>query len=46
MLGSRQGGGEPSDDYGSRAPASRGGGGKPAARSSNNMSDMDDDIPF
>ncbi|RJX30188.1 MAG: single-stranded DNA-binding protein [Oxalobacter sp.] len=51
MLGSRQGGGEPSsDDYGSsRAPAQRGGGGgaKPAAKSGGaNLSNMDDDIPF
>ena len=48
MLGSRQGGGEPSDDYGSRAPAQRSGGGaKPAPRSSGaNLSNMDDDIPF
>ncbi len=51
MLGSRQGSGEPSDDYGSsRAPAQRSGGGgvaKPAARSGGaNLSNMDDDIPF
>lgn len=47
MLGSRQGSGEPSDDYGSRAPASRqGGAAKPAARSGGSVSAMDDDIPF
>ena len=47
MLGSRQGGGEPAEDYGTRAPASRqGSGGKPAAKSGANLSNMDDDIPF
>ncbi len=49
MLGSRQGGGEPSDDsYASRAPAARqtAGGSKPAARAASNLSDIDDDIPF
>jgi single-strand DNA-binding protein len=49
MLGSRQGSGEPSDDYSSsRAPAARssGGGAKPAAKSGANLSNMDDDIPF
>ena len=45
MLGSRQGGGEPAEDY-SRAPAARpnAGGAKPAR--SSGMSAMDDDIPF
>ena len=55
MLGSRQGGGEPSsDDYGSRGSSQRGGGGaggggsRPPAKPSGgaNLSNMDDDIPF
>ena len=49
MLGSRQGGGEPSDDsYASRAPAARqnAGGSKPPARAASNLSGIDDDIPF
>ena len=49
MLGSRQGSGEPSDDYSraSRGGSAGGGGAKPAARSGGaNLSNMDDDIPF
>lgn len=45
MLGSRQGSGEPSDDYG-RGAGSKLAAGKPAARGGSNLSSMDDDIPF
>ena len=45
MLGSRQGSGEPSDDYG-RGAGSKPAAGKPAARGGSNLSSMDDDIPF
>jgi single-strand DNA-binding protein len=49
MLGGRDG--APSGDFeeggaGARAPASRGSGGRPAAKPEPNIADMDDDIPF